>query len=180
MLSVRISSKGSPMGIISLHECEIQREWTLEETRFMEATAAQISVAISHSLLMAQQRRAQRKIARRNKELNVAREKAEAERAAKRAERGETDGDDEGNENRGSRRSRYNNRRDRDDNRKSEEKSETPTSEETTAAELEVIEPHAAADDMAAEGKPARRRKAPARNKSGSDDAEEPTIEAAE
>jgi len=117
------------------------------------------------------------------KEAQEAREKAEAERAAKRAERGETEGDDEGNDNRGSRRNRYNNRRDRDDNRKSEEKtSETPS-------ELEVIEPAAEAPkvektvevaEATAEDKPARRRKAPSRKKSDSEETPEQTIEAAE
>ena len=111
-----------------------------------------------------------------------AREKLEAERAAKRAERGETDGDEDGsdnrNENRGSRRNNRNNRRDRDDNRKSEEKAETP-------AELEVIEPAASqtdaeVDEITADGKPARRRKAPARKKADAGEAPEETIEAAE
>lgn len=83
ILSVRISAKGSPMGVISLHECEAHRAWTLEEIQFIEALATQISVAIAHSLLMAKQKAAQRKIAMRNKELDIAKKKAEAANLAK-------------------------------------------------------------------------------------------------
>lgn len=114
-----------------------------------------------------------------------AREKAEAERAAREEARANSDEDSEDQGGRNSRRNR-NNRRDRDETIASDENSETPSA-------LEVVTPKADAPkvklekkarkskedvaiDEAADEKPKRRRKAPARKASSEDEA----VEAAE
>ncbi|MCM1981591.1 response regulator [Lyngbya confervoides] len=83
LLSVRIAYQGKALGLISLHESFKPRAWSFDEVRFLEAIAAQVGVAIAHSLLLKQEQDTKDQLRDRNQELQVAMEKARAANVAK-------------------------------------------------------------------------------------------------
>ncbi|NJL10898.1 MAG: PAS domain S-box protein [Calothrix sp. SM1_7_51] len=66
MLSVRISYKGEPNGMICLHQCDKKRRWTPEEVELLESIAAQLGVAIAQAQTLEQEKQARLELDRQN------------------------------------------------------------------------------------------------------------------
>lgn len=54
MLAVRTSYQGQPNGIISIHQYDRPRDWTIDEIELLEAIAAQVGIAIAQARLLEQ------------------------------------------------------------------------------------------------------------------------------
>lgn len=80
MLGVRTSYKGEVNGVIGLHQCDRQRQWTLEEIELLEFIAAQLGVALAQAKLLEQEKQARVKL---EKEI---RDRLHAEAALKESE----------------------------------------------------------------------------------------------
>jgi len=83
MLAVRTSYKGVPNGVIGLHQCDRQREWTAEEIELLEAVAAQVGIAIAQADLLHHEQQQRQLLAKQNQELEQARLQAELANRAK-------------------------------------------------------------------------------------------------
>ncbi|AFY35328.1 PAS domain S-box protein [Calothrix sp. PCC 7507] len=69
MLAVRTSYKGTPNGMICLHQCDKNREWTAEEIELLESIAAQLGIALAQAQLLEQEQKARAKLDRQNIQL---------------------------------------------------------------------------------------------------------------
>lgn len=83
MLAIRTSYKGVPNGIIGLHQCDRQRQWTPEEIELLEAVAAQVGIAIAQAELLRHEQQQRQLLAQQNQELEQARLQAELANRAK-------------------------------------------------------------------------------------------------
>ncbi|MDM7326689.1 MAG: PAS domain S-box protein [Thermosynechococcus sp. Uc] len=83
MLAIRTSYKGVPNGIIDLHQCDRQRQWTPEEIELLEAVAAQVGIAIAQAELLRHEQQQRQLLAQQNQELEQARLQAELANRAK-------------------------------------------------------------------------------------------------
>jgi PAS domain S-box-containing protein len=55
MLAVRTSYRGSPNGVIAIHQCEHQHYWSTDEISLLEAIAAQMGIALAQAQLLEQE-----------------------------------------------------------------------------------------------------------------------------
>jgi PAS domain S-box-containing protein len=58
MLAVRTSYKGEANGMICLHQCQTQRQWTSVEIELLESIAAQVGIALAQANLLEQEKQA--------------------------------------------------------------------------------------------------------------------------
>ncbi|MDR7994411.1 GAF domain-containing protein [Thermosynechococcus sp. TG252] len=83
MLAIRTSYKGVPNGVIGLHQCDRQRQWTPDEIELLEAVAAQVGIAIAQAELLRHEQQQRQLLAQQNHELEQARLQAELANRAK-------------------------------------------------------------------------------------------------
>ncbi|MBF2076900.1 MAG: response regulator [Synechococcales cyanobacterium C42_A2020_086] len=83
MLAVRTSYQGEPNGVISLQQCDHQRQWTADEVELLEAVAAQVGVVLAQAHLLDQERRQRQELTLKNMALEAARWEAETSNRAK-------------------------------------------------------------------------------------------------
>ncbi|WZI66475.1 MAG: PAS domain S-box protein [Gloeotrichia echinulata IR180] len=69
MLAVRTSYQSQPNGLICLHQCDQQRQWTSEEIELLESIAAQLGIALAQAQLLEQEKQARAKLDRQNLQL---------------------------------------------------------------------------------------------------------------
>ncbi len=58
MLAVRTSYKGEANGMICLHQCHTERQWTSVEIELLESIAAQVGIALAQAKLLEQEKQA--------------------------------------------------------------------------------------------------------------------------
>ncbi|MBD2137304.1 PAS domain S-box protein [Anabaena sp. FACHB-1237] len=78
ILAIRTSYQGKLNGLICLHQCDRQRNWTSEDIVMLESVAAQVGIAIAHAKLLHQAEKRQIELAQQNLALETATEKATA------------------------------------------------------------------------------------------------------
>lgn len=83
MLSVRTSYQGEPNGMITLHQCDHYRRWTVDEVGLLESVADQVGIALAQARLLEQEMSQRRRLADQNLALEKARQSAEAANRAK-------------------------------------------------------------------------------------------------
>lgn len=83
MIGVRTSYQGGANGVIGLHQCDRQRDWTPDEVALIEAVAAQVGIAIAQAHLLQQEQQQGEKLAQANAELDQAKKAAESANQAK-------------------------------------------------------------------------------------------------
>ncbi|OCQ98517.1 hypothetical protein BCD67_08135 [Oscillatoriales cyanobacterium USR001] len=83
MLAIRTSYQGEANGIISLQQCDRQRQWNYGEIELLEAVAEQVGIALAQAQLLEQEKQAKTKLAEQNKALEQARIGAELANRAK-------------------------------------------------------------------------------------------------
>ena len=83
MLSVRTSYQGEPNGIITLHQCDVTRQWTTDEIELLEDVAAQVGITLAQAQLLETEVKRQQQLAEQNEALEQAREAAEVANRAK-------------------------------------------------------------------------------------------------
>ncbi len=66
MLAVRTSYKGKPNGMICLHQCDNNREWTSEEIELLESIATHLGIALAQAKLLEEEKGAYAKLDRQN------------------------------------------------------------------------------------------------------------------
>jgi PAS domain S-box-containing protein len=83
VLSVRTSYQGEPNGMITLHQCDRFRRWTVDEINLLESVADQVGIALAQARLLEQEMYQRRRLADQNLALEKARQAAEAANRAK-------------------------------------------------------------------------------------------------
>ncbi len=83
MLAVGTFYQGKANGVISLHQCDRLRTWTLEEIDLIEAVADQIGIAIAQVHLIEQERQQRQALEHSNRSLQLAKRDAEDANQAK-------------------------------------------------------------------------------------------------
>lgn len=83
LLSVRTSYQGEPNGMITLHQCDHYRRWTIDEIGLLESVADQVGIALAQARLLEQEMSQRRRLADQNLALEKARQSAEAANRAK-------------------------------------------------------------------------------------------------
>ncbi|HLO48058.1 MAG TPA: response regulator [Kamptonema sp.] len=83
MLSVRTSYQGEPNGIITLHQCDVTRQWTTDEIELLEDVAAQVGITLAQAHLLETEVKRQQQLAEQNEALEQARQAAEVANRAK-------------------------------------------------------------------------------------------------
>ena len=83
ILAIRTSYQGKPNGIIGLHQCNYQRNWTAKECSFLKAIADQVGIALAQAELMQQEKQRQAELNQKNQDLEQAKWAAEAANRAK-------------------------------------------------------------------------------------------------
>lgn len=83
ILAVQTSYHGQPNGIISLHQCDRQREWTSDEISLLEAIAARVGIALAQVRLLDQEKLQHHKLTVQNQALTQAKYLAESANRAK-------------------------------------------------------------------------------------------------
>lgn len=83
MLSVRTSYQGQINGLISLHQCDRDREWTSDEILLLKAVAAQVGIAIAQAELLEREKQQRNQLEQQNQALEKATQVAEAANRAK-------------------------------------------------------------------------------------------------
>ena len=83
MLALRTSYQGESNGVISLHQCDRFRQWTVEEIELLEAVAAQMGIALAHAAFLEQEKEQRKMLAQQNFALEAASQEAEAANRAK-------------------------------------------------------------------------------------------------
>jgi PAS domain S-box-containing protein len=83
LLAVRTSYQGEANGVIGLHQCDRQRDWTPAEISLLEDVANQVGIALAHARLLEQERQQQAQLAEQNRILEETRRAAEAASRAK-------------------------------------------------------------------------------------------------
>jgi signal transduction histidine kinase/response regulator RpfG family c-di-GMP phosphodiesterase len=83
MLAVRTSDKGEPNGLISVHQCDRYRQWTVEEVELLESVAAQVGLALFQARMLEQERQQRQEMSLKNIALEQARQEAEKANQAK-------------------------------------------------------------------------------------------------
>ncbi|MDY6806113.1 MAG: PAS domain S-box protein [Cyanobacteriota bacterium] len=87
LLAARTSYKGEPNGLIGLHQCDRNRDWTREETELLEAIAAQLGIAIAGAQLLEDEKQASSALDKQNLQLQKEiRDRQRAEIALKQSE----------------------------------------------------------------------------------------------
>ncbi|HEY9818373.1 MAG TPA: response regulator [Candidatus Obscuribacterales bacterium] len=83
MLAVGTFYQGKANGVISLHQCDHLRTWTLEEIDLIEAVADQMGIAIAQVHLMEQERQQRQALEQSNRSLQLAKRDADDANQAK-------------------------------------------------------------------------------------------------
>ncbi|MBD1862904.1 MULTISPECIES: response regulator [Trichocoleus] len=83
LLAVRTSYQGEPNGVISLHQCDAYRHWTLEEISLLEAVADQVGIALAQARLLEQETDQRERLTEQYLALEKAKQTAEAANRAK-------------------------------------------------------------------------------------------------
>jgi PAS domain S-box-containing protein len=83
ILAIRTSYQGKPNGIIALHQCNYQRNWTAKECNFLKAIADQVGIALAQAELLQQEKQRQEELNAKNQDLEQAKWAAEAANRAK-------------------------------------------------------------------------------------------------
>jgi PAS domain S-box-containing protein len=83
MLSVRTSYQEEPNGIITLHQCDVTRQWTTDEIELLEDVAAQVGITLAQAQLLETEVKRQQQLAEQNEALEQARQAAEVANRAK-------------------------------------------------------------------------------------------------
>ncbi|WP_448562745.1 GAF domain-containing protein, partial [Trichothermofontia sp.] len=69
LLTVRTSYKGEANGLIGVHQCDRERDWSTEEIELLESVAAQVGIAIAQAQLLEQERRQRLELDQQNLQL---------------------------------------------------------------------------------------------------------------
>lgn len=83
MLAIATFYHGQPNGIISLHQCDHKRVWTIDEMELIEAVARQLGIAIAHAQLLSQEKEQRQELTYKNIRLKKMTEEAKAANRAK-------------------------------------------------------------------------------------------------
>ncbi|MGC9527670.1 MAG: PAS domain-containing protein [Limnospira sp.] len=83
MLAIATFYRGKPNGIISLHQCEYERNWSADEIELIEAVAPQLGIAIAQTQLLCQEQQQRQELLRKNVTLKRITREAEAANRAK-------------------------------------------------------------------------------------------------
>lgn len=83
LLCMRTSHQGKVLGVLSLHQCDHYRYWTMAEQELLETIASQVGIAIAHAQLLEQEKASQGALKRSNEELAQAKVEAEVANRAK-------------------------------------------------------------------------------------------------
>ena len=83
MLAIRTSYQGEPNGVISLHQCDALRSWSVDDIELLEAVADQVGIAIAQARLLEQEKRQHEQLSEQNIALEKAKQVAEAANQAK-------------------------------------------------------------------------------------------------
>jgi len=83
ILAIRTSYQDKPNGIIGLHQCNYQRNWTAKECSFLKAIADQVGIALAQAQLLQQEKQRQQELNQKNQDLERAKWEAEAANRAK-------------------------------------------------------------------------------------------------
>ncbi|EKD07894.1 PAS domain-containing protein [Arthrospira platensis] len=83
MLAIATFYHGQPNGIISLHQCDHNRVWTLDEIELLEAVARQLGIAIAHAQLLSQEKEQRQELTYKNIKLKKMTQEAKAANRAK-------------------------------------------------------------------------------------------------
>ncbi|MBS0017900.1 MAG: PAS domain-containing protein [Arthrospira sp. SH-MAG29] len=83
MLAIATFYHGQPNGIISLHQCDHKRVWTVDEMELIEAIARQLGIAIAHAQLLSQEKEQRQELTYKNIRLKKMTEEAKAANRAK-------------------------------------------------------------------------------------------------
>lgn len=84
ILAVRTSYQGQPTGMLELHQCDHQRDWTEEDSHLLQAIAAQVGIALQHAKLLEQEQQQRQLLDRQNRDLqHEIRDRHQAQEALK-------------------------------------------------------------------------------------------------
>jgi signal transduction histidine kinase/DNA-binding response OmpR family regulator/pSer/pThr/pTyr-binding forkhead associated (FHA) protein/HPt (histidine-containing phosphotransfer) domain-containing protein len=83
MLAVRTSDRGTPNGLLILHQCDRVRHWQKNEIEFLESVAGQVGIALTQAKLLELETNHREQLAQHNQELTAAKQAAEAANNAK-------------------------------------------------------------------------------------------------
>lgn len=83
MLAIATFYHGKPNGIISLHQCDYNRVWNLDEIELIEAVARQLGIAIAQGELLSQEQQQRLELTQKNIKLKRMTQEAKAANSAK-------------------------------------------------------------------------------------------------
>jgi signal transduction histidine kinase/FixJ family two-component response regulator/HPt (histidine-containing phosphotransfer) domain-containing protein len=83
ILAIRTSYQGKPNGMLTLHQCDLIRNWLPDEIELFEAVAAQVGIALAQAQLLEQKTIHHKQLLEQNQELVEATRAAEAASQAK-------------------------------------------------------------------------------------------------
>jgi PAS domain S-box-containing protein len=76
MLTIRTSYQGQPNGVVSLHQCDVYRQWTSSEIELLEAVAAQVGIALAQARLLEKEKDTTAQLAQQNIALQLSEARA--------------------------------------------------------------------------------------------------------
>jgi PAS domain S-box-containing protein len=76
MLTIRTSYQGQPNGVVSLHQCDVYRQWTSSEIELLEAVAAQVGIALAQARLLEKEKDTATQLAQQNIALQLSEARA--------------------------------------------------------------------------------------------------------
>ncbi|QZZ20937.1 PAS domain S-box protein [Leptothermofonsia sichuanensis E412] len=83
MMAIRTSYQGETNGVIGLHQCDRDRQWTADEIELLESVAAQVGIALAQAQLLEQEKQQRAELIIKNAALEQAHQQAEAANQAK-------------------------------------------------------------------------------------------------
>gem|GEM_PF-1027210 len=83
ILTVRTSYQGQINGVISLQQCDRDRQWTLDEIVLLESVAAQVGIALAQAQLLEREQQQRQQLSHQNLALEKATQAAQAANQAK-------------------------------------------------------------------------------------------------
>ncbi|MEM1425645.1 MAG: response regulator, partial [Cyanobacteria bacterium P01_H01_bin.130] len=83
LVAVRTSYQNRPNGLLVIHQCGKQRQWTDGDLEILEAVAGQVGIALAQVKLLTQEKEQRQQLALQNQELEAARKTAESASHAK-------------------------------------------------------------------------------------------------
>ena len=83
LVAVRTSYQNRPNGLLVIHQCGVQRQWTDGDLEILEAVAGQVGIALAQVKLLTQEKEQRQQLALQNQELETARKTAESASHAK-------------------------------------------------------------------------------------------------